>query len=940
MKQFFVACCIFIYSSIAQAGLIDSQKLLTAPEYAQFALSPDGDNVTYIQRAAKSYLIVNYNVKEEAAVAVKNVHHSNMLLDKYWINNDVLFFELEGKRFDHSFIAKKTQSGKFKEVRLDKYWTVIRGYKGDGKHILISEWKRNTQYQVSLVQIESLFSHQRPKKKVLFTSNYGDGYMFYESSVDQLIGYKSEEKEVTVSSRSLEGSKWVPLLTMNFEERDFFAPIGFLDNRTMVVLSNRDSDKISVYKYSLDDKKISGLIYGNNTYDVTDARIEEGRVVSVTYMKHGKPHHEYLSKEREAFKGRLSKELEGQVLTTLDIDQDRNSYLLHASSPTHAGTWYHFNSVDNKFTRLISAYEELESYKLASTQLIKATSKDGIKLEGWLTQPRVNNRNTLIVMPHGGPIGVQDSNEFRHEIQLLANRGFTVLRVNFRGSSGYGKEFQKLGVGALGGEIESDILTVIDKVNEQYSFKHTCAMGASYGGYSSVMLAINESQRFDCVVAAYGIYDIPYLFSSSNFHGKEEFQSKIEGAVGSKEEASSKPSPVYLASKLNVPIFLIAGRRDYVAHFEHSNRFKQVLDMHNKDVETLFFKKVGHGQSQWYRQRQETLAVIDFLERKLNLPKLVPDSDDEKEILTRELIETAEMYYAEDVLLEPNYKLAMHFNKQAAEQGSAEGLYNLGLINQYGKGVETDLEQAREYFQQSSELGYRDAKVALAKMYFHGIGVERETDKVHDILDSITEITEHQQESLLRLMLYCQAPKSDKHQARCLDYPKDFVKKFEQGTIGTLARLIVSAETPQGVKDNLIKFVSELYEINDVKFKLNTRKMGTYVWSRHPGYGWRDKLVPVEDAEVTMDNTKQCYLEAFVDLEGFDGGKRTAAIMRWEAFKDGKLEDDSYTLYRGKTSKAWQYAVSMKEGATDLLYKVSVFNLHGELVDSFECNNN
>ncbi|KZN30574.1 hypothetical protein N480_06340 [Pseudoalteromonas luteoviolacea S2607] len=939
MKSLLTIFLILILSCAAQASLIDSTKLIAAAEYSHFNLSPDGENITYIQRGKESYLIVNYNVKDKTTVRIKSLHAVNALLDKHWISDNVLYFEVKGLKTTHSFIAQKTKLGGYMEVLLDANWSVVRGYKGDGKHILISESKGANKYQVSQVLIESLFSFQRPKKKVLFTSNYGHRELFYEPIAEQLIGFKAEDKAITVSARALDGSKWTQLLTSQIGRRNYFVPIGFLNKRTMVVLSNKDSDKISVYKYSLDTKRISELVYGNNKYDVIDARIENGRVVSVTYQRNGKPYHEYLSKEKEAFKGRLSDELEGMLLTTLDIDRSGKNHLLFASSPTHAGTWFHFNSVNNKFTRLISAYEELENLEFAPTELIKATSRDGIELEGWLTIPRVNNRSTLIVMPHGGPIGVQDSNEFSAEIQLLANRGFTVLRVNFRGSSGYGKEFQNLGVGALGGDIESDILTVVNKVNEQYSFENTCAMGSSYGGYSSVMLAINEPKRFDCVVAAYGIYDIPYLFTSSNFHGKEDVISQIEGAVGAKSEAMNKPSPVYLASKLNVPIFLIAGRRDYIAHFEHSNRFKQVLDIHNKDVETLFFKKAGHGQSTWLGQRQETLAVIDFLERKLNLDKLVPDTETQKEVLAREHLETAALYSDENILMEPNYNLAIYFNELAVKHDSAEALYNLGIMHQQGKGVSSDLGKARLYYAQSSERGNREAKVSLAKMYFNGIGVEKDTDKVHETLASINEISEHQEESLLRLMLYCQAPKNDKHKKRCLEYPKEFIKKFEAGTTSTLARLLVSDRTAVDVKESLISFIRDNYKLDATSFKLDIRKKGTFVWSRHAGYGWRDKLVPVEEAKTTMNDSRQCYLETFINLEGFDGGRRAAAIMRWEAFQDGNLKDDSYALYRGKTSTAWRYTVPMEEDAPDLTYKISVFNLDGELIESFECDN-
>ncbi|AOT07808.1 prolyl oligopeptidase family serine peptidase [Pseudoalteromonas luteoviolacea] len=936
MKQLFVLIFLFIMSFYTEAQLIDSKQLITAPEYGRFSLSPDGDNVTYTQRGKKSYLIVNYNVKDHTALPIKNVHISNPLIKKYWVSNDVLLLELQAKSLSYTFLAKKTESG-FKEVRLNKNWSVIDGFPRDNKHILISERTKRDKNQVALVNIDSLFSGEKPVIKSLFYTQYGQDQLFYESSIEKLIGFKEEGDKVAISSRGLSDRNWSLLLTAEFGRSSYFLPIGFLDSKNMVVLSNKDSDKASVYSYSLEENKIGDLIYGNDKYDVIGAEIENGKVISVSYLRHGRPYNEYLDKQKASLKGRLSNELEGMSLSTLAIDKSGDNHLLLATSPIHAGTWYHFNTKSDALTRLISAYEVLEDFKLAPTQLIEATTADGILLEGLLTTPIVNDRNTLIVMPHGGPIGIRDSNEYSPEIQLLANRGFAVLRVNFRGSAGYGKAFQKLGVGALGAEIEDDILTVLDKLEADYSFSKTCAMGSSYGGYSSIMLAINEPQRFDCVIAAYGIYDIPYLFSSSNFHGKEAMVERIEGAVGAKEEAYSKPSPVYLVEKLNAPVFLIAGRRDYIAHFEHSHRLKQVLDIHEKEVETLFFKHAGHGQSNWFRQRQETLSVIDFLERALDLEPLLPKSEAEKALLAKEALEIAALYDNEDVLMTPNYDLAVRYNERAAEFDNGEAFYNLGVLFEQGLGRPKDLVKAKYYFAQGAQKGNRDAKVSLAKLHFKGIGTEKNIVTAHKILSSITDVSEHREESLLRLMMYCQNPLNDKQAQRCLEYPLEFLDKFEAPTMSTLARLIVSESTPSDVKSSLTDLIIKKYEITKLDFSLNVRGKGTYVWDRHLGQSWRDKLVPIGQENHTSNEPKQCYIEAFVDLEGMDTGHRTAAIMRWEVYKDSRLIEDSYSIFRGRTTHSWRYAVKMDKGESDLTYKISIFNLHGEKVKSFSC---
>ncbi|MDU0353667.1 prolyl oligopeptidase family serine peptidase [Paraglaciecola aquimarina] len=190
-------------------------------------------------------------------------------------------------------------------------------------------------------------------------------------------------------------------------------------------------------------------------------------------------------------------------------------------------------------------------------------------------------------MPHGGPIGPRDINSFNSQVQFLTNRGYSVLQVNYRGSRGFGRAFKNSGRGQWGRKIEQDISTAVEQVTKQTSFKHTCAIGASYGGYSSVMLAILHPKQYDCVVARFGVFDLPLIFNDRNTKKSDYLQKVWSKVVGEYTPKLKDYSPVYFADLLKAPILITAGRLDTRASFEHSNRLKYVLEKTSMKLSTF-----------------------------------------------------------------------------------------------------------------------------------------------------------------------------------------------------------------------------------------------------------------------------------------------------------------------------------------------------------------
>jgi dipeptidyl aminopeptidase/acylaminoacyl peptidase len=221
-------------------------------------------------------------------------------------------------------------------------------------------------------------------------------------------------------------------------------------------------------------------------------------------------------------------------------------------------------------------------------------------------------------MPHGGPIGVRETATFDPQVEFLASRGYSVLKVNFRGSSGFGKKFQNSGVGQLGRAIEHAITTVVEQVRSQHNYTKMCAIGTSYGGYSAMMLAMLHPDDYQCVISMFGVYDLPLLFNSTNATLVPEMQQALRLVLGDNNDALKQVSPFYMAEKLKAPLLLIAGKRDKIAWFEQSDRMAYRLKQLDKDVETLFCKNSAHGHQYYKDYWHQFDAISAFLLRRLD----------------------------------------------------------------------------------------------------------------------------------------------------------------------------------------------------------------------------------------------------------------------------------------------------------------------------------
>jgi dipeptidyl aminopeptidase/acylaminoacyl peptidase len=220
----------------------------------------------------------------------------------------------------------------------------------------------------------------------------------------------------------------------------------------------------------------------------------------------------------------------------------------------------------------------------------------------------------LVVMPHGGPLGMSDTREFDPVVQSLTTGGYAVLQVNYRGSGGRFEAGQR----AWGREIEDDLEAALDRVVAMKSVDpdRICIFGGSYGGYSALISITRCPQRYRCAIAAAPPTDLLLMFQSSDFASTEEGRREFAEIVGDPDRDRAhliEISPAYRAQDMDVPILLIHGDRDTRVDIEHSYRMKAMLEANGRSPEWMVLEGATHSPTrrQYARLMERVLEFLD-----------------------------------------------------------------------------------------------------------------------------------------------------------------------------------------------------------------------------------------------------------------------------------------------------------------------------------------
>ncbi len=284
--------------------------------------------------------------------------------------------------------------------------------------------------------------------------------------------------------------------------------------------------------------------------------------------------------------------------------------------------YYAYDRATKKSTLLFSHQPALERYKLAKMQPVSFKARDGMTIHGYLTLPAgAEPKNLPMVLDvHGGPWG-RDVWGFHPEVQWLANRGYAVLQINFRGSTGYGKAYLNAGDREWAGKMHTDLIDGKNwAVQQGYANpKKICIMGGSYGGYATLVGVTFTPDDFTCGVDIVGPSNIATLIRSIPPYWtpiKSLFDKRV-GKVETEEEFLKSRSPLFKAEQIKVPLLIGQGANDPRVKQAESDQIVAALRKNNKPVEYIVFPDEGHGFARPENRLAFYAAAEQFLAKHL-----------------------------------------------------------------------------------------------------------------------------------------------------------------------------------------------------------------------------------------------------------------------------------------------------------------------------------
>ena len=336
----------------------------------------------------------------------------------------------------------------------------------------------------------------------------------------------------------------------------------------------------------------------------------------------GKPETAFLDKDSK--ESRLYRSLEaafgGMPVVITSQTADGNTAMLRTWTDQSPGDFYLFDIAGKKAEHLISQRQWFNPDEMSAKKPIVVKARDGLDLHGYLTVPKGSGGKgvPLVVMPHGGPFGVQDMWGFEGDVQMLADAGYAVLQLNFRGSGGYGHDFESAGAREWGGAMQDDLTDATRwAINEGIAnADRICIYGGSYGGYAALMGAAKEPDLYRCAVGYVGVYDLPTMHTHGDIQERGSGETYLREWIGERDSLAAA-SPNRMADRIKVPVFLAAGGEDERAPIAHSEMMERALKQAGVPVETLYFPNEGHGFYLEKNRREYYTRLLAFLSRHL-----------------------------------------------------------------------------------------------------------------------------------------------------------------------------------------------------------------------------------------------------------------------------------------------------------------------------------
>ena len=611
---FTVVLCSTAFVATAQtADLIPMRDFFRNPERAFFRISGDGKTLSFMQPWQRRMNIFVQPVGSDAEPVRITDETDRDIPNYFWKgpNRVVYLKDVGGDENDHVVVVDK-RGGEPKDM------TPFPGVKAqivDGlvefpNRMLVGLNKRNKEifdvYDLDLASGKLTLVAENPGKITTWGADHAGNirYAIETDGVNHTYLYRDGPK-----------AAFKPVLTTTF--RDAFTPQLFTaDNRKLYVASNLGRDKSAIVLVDPATAKEEKIIYSRDDVDVDGlvwSRTRK-RPSFVSYQTWKAERH-YLDPDAAQLYRGLEAKLSGYEVVLQSVSFDENAMIVAALNDRTQGTRYLYDRKAHQLTKLGDVTPWLPEAKMAAMKPITYTTRDGLTVNAYLTLPNGREAKNLpvVVHPHGGP-WARDGWGFNPDVQFLANRGYAVLQMNYRGSTGYGRKFWEASFKQWGFKMQDDITDGVEWLVKQgiADPKRVCIYGASYGGYATLAGLTQTPDLYACGVDYVGVSNLFTFLKTIPPYWKpylEMFQAMV-GDPEKDEALLTAGSPALNADKIKVPLLIAQGARDPRVNKAESDQMVAALKARGIDVPYIVKDNEGHG----FRNEENQFAFYEAME--------------------------------------------------------------------------------------------------------------------------------------------------------------------------------------------------------------------------------------------------------------------------------------------------------------------------------------
>ncbi len=603
--------------SLAEGGELPPIELFfETPEVASVRLSPDGESIALLVHGDGDYYVIVRQLDGSAAAPVGKFDDPSFQPEKVMWANDQRLLVSGVQRYRGGIGVRARQ-------------TVLFGVDRDGENLrMMSKKWRNAEY----IQIQDDIIHPLPEQpkhvlmQIRMPDEHGPGaYRMnvrtggLKRVVDPVLdiqvwvadrdgrvrlGYGVDPPLVRLIARASEKDDFEKLAEFHVTEGQGLNVLGFTRDPDVLLVAARrphdrdpQGDRVSVWAYSISKRAFGDLVFAHDRVDVDGGIVYvpgTRKPVAIEYYVDQRELH-FLDEEFAALQRGLDKALPDRTNVIIDAVREGRLLLVRSSAANVAPQTYVINRDEGRAHFLFASYPELSDVELVTPKPIRFAARDGLEIPGYLTLPPGGSKTGLpaVLLVHGGPWS-RDRLEFDRDVQFLASRGYAVLQVNFRGSTGYGWRHVSGGIKRLGLEMQDDLTDAAAWLVEQgiADPNRIAIMGTSYGGYAALMAAVKTPKVFRAAASYAGVFDWEAEMKHDRKYAGGEIAKEF---FGGDDEAVRRASPIHFADRVEIPVLLGHGIDDSNVHVDQSKKMAKALEKAGKQVELVLYEDESHG---------------------------------------------------------------------------------------------------------------------------------------------------------------------------------------------------------------------------------------------------------------------------------------------------------------------------------------------------------